>query len=135
MSCTVCSVIPLDNNWVVECGATSHGPYLSNDIALRVAIAEALAIRRQGQRATVLVQMAAGGHTPAIASVPILKLPKQNCPSLGRLSRAGDANVSKPPLTGQRRGVEGSARIVFAPGAGRRAQRRTRLRDLASMPI
>src|ERR1035437_11112358 len=66
-------------------------------------------------------RMAAGGHTPAIASVPILKLPKQNCTSLGRLSRAGDANVSKPPLSGQLRGVEGSARIIFAPGAGRRA--------------
>jgi hypothetical protein len=60
MSCTICSVISVDNNWVVECGKISHGPYMSNDIALRVAIAEALAIRQQGQRARVLVQDGTG---------------------------------------------------------------------------
>lgn len=71
-------------------------------------------------------RMAAGGHTPAIASVPILKLPKQNCTSLGRLSRAGDANVAKPPLSGQLRGVEGSAGIIFAPGAAAYSVARSR---------
>ena len=89
MSCTVCSVIPLDNNWVVECGATNHGPYLSNDIALRVAIAEALAIRRQGQRATVLVQDGSGRSYAGYClcadfKIAQAKLPKPRPPQQGR---------------------------------------------------
>ena len=39
MSCTACSVIQVDGNWVVECGKTRHGPYLSDGLAVRIAIA------------------------------------------------------------------------------------------------
>ena len=55
MSCVSCSVIPVDRNWFVEHGKTSHGPYMSNEIALRVATAEALSLHRQGQRSRISV--------------------------------------------------------------------------------
>ena len=47
MFCTACTVIPT---------ADSHGPYLSNGMALRVATAEALALHRQGRRSKICVQ-------------------------------------------------------------------------------
>jgi hypothetical protein len=56
MSCTACSVIPVDGNWLVECGKVSHGPYMSNGIAVRVAITEALALRRQAQPSKISIQ-------------------------------------------------------------------------------
>jgi hypothetical protein len=58
--CTVCSVIPVDGDWLVEYGKTIHGPYLSNGIALRVAVSEAQALHRQGQRSRISVQDNAG---------------------------------------------------------------------------
>lgn len=61
MSCKVYSVIPsVDNNWIVTCGPDKYGPYLSNDIALRVAIAEAMEIHRHGLSAMVTVQDESG---------------------------------------------------------------------------
>ena len=60
MYCTVCSVIPVGSTWVAECGTTSHGPYLSNGIALRVAVSEAQALHRQGKRSRISVQNSAG---------------------------------------------------------------------------
>jgi len=56
MSCTACSIIPVDGHWLVTCGKTSRGPYMSNGIAVRVAITEALAFHRQGQRSRVSIQ-------------------------------------------------------------------------------
>ena len=55
MSCVACSVIPVDGNWFVEHGQTSHGPYISNEIALRIATSEALSLHRQGQRSKISV--------------------------------------------------------------------------------
>jgi hypothetical protein len=48
------------DSWIVQCGADSHGPYLSNGMALRVATAEALSLRRQGRRSKISVQNRAG---------------------------------------------------------------------------
>ncbi len=56
MLCTACTVIPLADSWIVQCGADSHGPYLSNGMALRVATAEALSLRRQGRRSKISLQ-------------------------------------------------------------------------------
>ena len=61
MFCIACSVIPVDSEWVVECGTESHGPYMSNRMALRVAISEALELRRQGRRSRISVRNSAGG--------------------------------------------------------------------------
>jgi hypothetical protein len=94
MSCTVCSVIPLDSNWVVECGGTSHGPYLSNDIALRVAIAEALAIRRQGQRATVLVQDGSGRSYAGYCLCADFKIAQAQADSVGGPGKTGEADAT-----------------------------------------
>jgi len=61
--CTVCSVVPVDTDWFVECRKTSHGPYLTNGIALRVAVSEAQAIYRQGNNSKISVQDRAGDVT------------------------------------------------------------------------
>jgi hypothetical protein len=58
--CIACTVVPTADSWIVQCGADSHGPYLSNGMALRVATTEALALRRQGLRAKISVQNRAG---------------------------------------------------------------------------
>jgi hypothetical protein len=60
MACACCSVIPIDVGWIVECEKATHGPYMSNGMALRVATAEALSIRRLGRRSRVSVQNNAG---------------------------------------------------------------------------
>ncbi len=60
MSCTVCSVIPVDGTWVVEHGTTRHGPYMSDGIALQVAQGEALALCRKGLSAKISVEDGAG---------------------------------------------------------------------------
>jgi hypothetical protein len=60
MFCTVCSVIPVDGNWIAKCGMVDHGPYMSNGMALRVATSEALELRRQGRRSRISVQNSAG---------------------------------------------------------------------------
>jgi len=56
MPCVACSVVPAKDGWMVECENTKRGPYQWQDVALRVATAEALAFRRNGQRARVSVQ-------------------------------------------------------------------------------
>jgi hypothetical protein len=60
MSCTACSVIPVDGDWFVECGKIMHGPYLSNGIALRIAVSEAQTLLRQGKQSRISVQDSAG---------------------------------------------------------------------------
>jgi hypothetical protein len=58
--CTACTVIPTADAWIVQCGAECHGPYLSNGMALRIATAQALSLRRQGRRSKISVQNRAG---------------------------------------------------------------------------
>ena len=56
MACVVCAVIPAKNGWAVERESARQGPYQTHDIALRVALAEALAFRRKGQPVRVSAQ-------------------------------------------------------------------------------
>ena len=60
MPCVVCSVIPSKNGWMVERESTRQGPYQTHETALRVALAEAFAFRRKGQRARVSAQKCDG---------------------------------------------------------------------------
>jgi hypothetical protein len=56
MTCNVYSVIPVDGDWFVECGKIRRGPYLSNGIALSVAVSEAQALCRDGKASKISVQ-------------------------------------------------------------------------------
>jgi hypothetical protein len=56
MDCIVCSVIAVNGRWFADCGATRHGPYVSTDIATRVAIGEARVLHRRGRSVKVSVQ-------------------------------------------------------------------------------
>ena len=56
MPCDAYSVIPVEGGWVVELENVRLGPYQGDDIALRVAVTEALQQRRQGQSAKVSVK-------------------------------------------------------------------------------
>ena len=56
MSCTAYSVIPVDGDWFVECGKIRYGPYLSNGIALRVAVSGSQALCREGKPSKISVQ-------------------------------------------------------------------------------
>jgi hypothetical protein len=60
MSCTVCTLLPVNNGWIAVCGATRQGPYLSKGIAFRIAEAEAVVLRRQGQAVKISIQDATG---------------------------------------------------------------------------
>lgn len=60
MNCVPCIVKPSANSWVAQIDNKEFGPYLSCDMALRVAIADALARRRSGCPARVVVQDALG---------------------------------------------------------------------------
>ncbi len=55
MNCVPCVVKPSANSWVAQIGNQEYGPYLSSDMALRVAIADALARRKAGCPAHVVV--------------------------------------------------------------------------------
>lgn len=63
MSCIACTVTPMADNWIVQCGEDRHGPYLSNGMALRVATAEALSLRRQGRRSKISLRDRSGETT------------------------------------------------------------------------
>jgi len=60
MSCTICTLLPLRNAWIAECGTSRQGPYLSKGMALRVAAAEAQARRRRGDNVRIAVQDESG---------------------------------------------------------------------------
>lgn len=49
MECTAYSVLPVENGWVIEQENARLGPYRSEAIAVRVAIAEAVQRREQNQ--------------------------------------------------------------------------------------
>ena len=49
MECITYSVLPVENGWVIDQEDSRLGPYESEAIALRVAIAEAVQLREQGQ--------------------------------------------------------------------------------------
>ena len=53
MSCVPCTVVHDAMGWMVQCESAYRGPYQSHEIALRVALADALTRRRSGQRARV----------------------------------------------------------------------------------
>ena len=55
-SCAAYTVAPAKDAWMIECNTGQRGPFLSNDVALRVAIAEAMNLRREGKLARVSVQ-------------------------------------------------------------------------------
>ena len=56
MPCTLCAVVPSSKGWLTQIGKAEKGPYLSRDMATRVALTEALEIRREGGRARLSVQ-------------------------------------------------------------------------------
>lgn len=49
MECAGYSVLPVENGWVIEQENARLGPYPSEAIAVRVAIAEAVQLRQQNQ--------------------------------------------------------------------------------------
>jgi hypothetical protein len=56
MSRQVLRVVPTSSGWFVECEQSSQGPYHSDDLALRVALIEAMQRRRNGAHSTVALQ-------------------------------------------------------------------------------
>jgi hypothetical protein len=60
MACTVVGVRPAKGGWVVEQDTEQSGPYFSDDLAMRVAIAQVRDLVRAGQCARLSVQNAAG---------------------------------------------------------------------------
>ena len=56
MPCTLCAVIPNGKGWLARIGKAEKGPYLSREMATRVALTEALGLRRAGSRARLSVQ-------------------------------------------------------------------------------
>lgn len=56
MNCVNCRVVPAGNNaWTAELESGPAGPYANRDMALRVAISEALRIYRADRQARVAV--------------------------------------------------------------------------------
>jgi hypothetical protein len=60
MSCIACTLRPVANGWIAECGNTQQGPYLSKAVAFRIAATEALVLRRHGQRVRIAIQDESG---------------------------------------------------------------------------
>lgn len=61
MDCTRFLVRPGSHrDWLIDCGTCEMGPYHSCDMALRIAISEALSVRRAGRPAHIEVEDAAG---------------------------------------------------------------------------
>ena len=61
MPCTLCAVVPSGKGWLTQIGKAEQGPYLSREMAIRVALTEALEIGREGGRARLSVQNDGGG--------------------------------------------------------------------------
>jgi hypothetical protein len=59
--CTLCSIVPVGGQWIVQCGTVEHGPFMLKGTALRHAFAEAQAVRAKGQPSRVSVQDGSGG--------------------------------------------------------------------------
>ena len=60
MDCIVCTVISVNDRWYANCGTTRHGPYMSDGIATKVALSEALVFRRKQLPVRVSVQDGTG---------------------------------------------------------------------------
>jgi hypothetical protein len=60
MACTVVGVRPANGGWIVEQDAEQSGPYFSDDLAMRVAIAQVRNLVRAGKCARLSVQNAGG---------------------------------------------------------------------------
>lgn len=62
MTCLQCCVQPApQGGWTAQIGKEDRGPYGTCDLALQVAVANALSIRRSGCGARVTVKDANGG--------------------------------------------------------------------------
>jgi len=77
MSCHKCSVVAVGSTWFVEHGKTSRGPYMSNGMALRVAVSEALALRSQKKRSKISVQNSADEISAEYCLCADFKMAKQ----------------------------------------------------------
>ena len=73
MDCIVCSVISVNGRWFADCGATRHGPYVSTDIATRVAVGEARVLHRRGRSVKVSIQDENGKVRPILSRPGIKK--------------------------------------------------------------
>ena len=60
MPCIACTLRPVANGWVADCGNAQQGPYLSKGVAFRIAATEALVLRRHGQRVRISIQDESG---------------------------------------------------------------------------
>lgn len=61
MTCSQCVVKPsLTDGWMTQIDSTEYGPYFTRDLALQVAVADALQIRRSGGQVRVVVKDAFG---------------------------------------------------------------------------
>jgi len=60
MACTVVGVRPAHGGWVVKQDTEQSGPYFSDDLAMRVAIAQVRDLVRAGKSARLSVQNADG---------------------------------------------------------------------------
>ena len=74
LSCTLCSIIPVDDNWIVQCGTVTQGPFMTKGRALRLAFAEAMTLRARGQRSRVSLRTGAVEFLQSTVCVPISKL-------------------------------------------------------------
>ncbi len=77
MSCTVCTLLPVGNGWIAECGMTQRGPYLSKGMAFRVATSEAQALRRRGQDVQIAIQDETGEVSAAYCLCRNFKVPRK----------------------------------------------------------
>jgi hypothetical protein len=55
MPCTLCAVVSNGKGWLAQIGRADKGPYLSREMAMQVALNEALGLRREGHRARLSV--------------------------------------------------------------------------------
>ncbi len=60
MPCIACRVVSAGSEWFVKRQSVKFGPYQTQDIALQVALADALAIRRRGRRVRVSAEKTNG---------------------------------------------------------------------------
>jgi hypothetical protein len=76
--------VPSGKGWLTQIGQAEKGPYLSREMAMRVALSEALGIRREGGRARLSVQNQAGDvqvERCLCAAFPVPPSPLAECAS------------------------------------------------------